>query len=56
MVFTVDLSTGKITNSFGGPGSKPGLFRDPSGIVCDLDGYIIVGDSRNHRIQVNSLY
>lgn len=38
---------------FGQPGSGEGEFIDPSGIACDDNGNIFVGDSRNHRIQVN---
>jgi len=51
MVSTAD---GSVLRRFGGPGSGPGLFRDPSGVVCDADGLIVVGDSRNHRLQVFS--
>ncbi|XP_076056757.1 uncharacterized protein LOC143034506 isoform X2 [Oratosquilla oratoria] len=51
-VYMVNPDTGEVINSFGQFGKKDGYFHDPSGIACDKDGYIFVGDSRNHRIQV----
>jgi DNA-binding beta-propeller fold protein YncE len=37
---------------FGGPGSQPGQFRAPSGIVVGPRGEIYVADTGNHRVQV----
>ena len=33
-------------------GSENGKFKSPKGVAVDRDGYIIVADSGNHRIQV----
>lgn len=52
MVAMVNMDDGSVLRKFGQHGSGPSQFRDPSGVVCDADGYIILGDSRNHRIQV----
>ena len=51
-IYKVDINTGEIKRRIGKCGSGPGELKDPSGIVCDANGYILVGDSLNHRIQV----
>ena len=43
---------GSESELFGRRGHNGGEFRDPSGIVVDDDGTMIVVDSRNHRIQL----
>ncbi|XP_068226758.1 uncharacterized protein [Palaemon carinicauda] len=53
-IYVVDTVSGKILYVFGEEGKQPGQFLDPSGIACDIDGYILVGDSRNHRVQIFS--
>ena len=52
IIAMVSMGDGSVLRKFGRQGTTPGLFRDPSGVVCDADGFIIIGDSRNHRIQV----
>ncbi|XP_018027663.1 tripartite motif-containing protein 2 [Hyalella azteca] len=54
LVAMVAMEDGSVLRTFGSPGSGPGQFRDPSGVVCDEDGFIIIGDSRNHRVQIFS--
>ncbi|KAF2362182.1 NHL repeat [Trinorchestia longiramus] len=54
LVAMVSMSDGSVLRCFGSYGSGPGEFRDPSGVVCDAEGFIIIGDSRNHRVQVFS--
>ncbi|KAK4326639.1 hypothetical protein Pmani_002849 [Petrolisthes manimaculis] len=51
-VYDVNWKRMCVEAVFGQPGYGEGEFRDPSGIACDKDGNIFVGDSRNHRIQV----
>merc|ERR1739838_405918 len=46
------LAEGVVVNRIGEYGIGEGQFWDPSGIVVDAEGFIMVGDSRNHRIQV----
>ena len=48
----VSTDSGMVLRQFGKFGFGPSEFRDPSGVVCDADGLIVVGDSRNHRLQV----
>ncbi len=53
IVFKTDLE-GKIKLAFGNPGRAVGQINEPSGIHVDNDGQaIIVGDSKNNRVQVN---
>jgi len=40
---------------FGGTGSAPGLFKNPTGIDIGEDGRVYVCDRGNHRIQVFNL-
>lgn len=51
-VYIIDIRTGTLISLFGEAGSNEGQFLDPSGITCDCDGNILVGDSRNHRVQI----
>ncbi len=39
-------------NSFGAEGSDPGQMKHPRGITTDAEGFILVADSGNSRIQV----
>ncbi|KAB7493690.1 E3 ubiquitin-protein ligase TRIM71, partial [Armadillidium nasatum] len=55
-VFIINVRTGMVVKSFGSSGNGIGQFRDPSGIACEADGFILVGDSRNHRIQIFTPY
>ena len=48
-VFTTD---GEYVTSFGKKGSNNGEFNGPWGVCTDMDGFIYVCDSYNHRIQV----
>ncbi|MBI2970415.1 MAG: 6-bladed beta-propeller [Gammaproteobacteria bacterium] len=41
----------RLDYAWGGKGSAPGLFHDPTGIAVTTDE-VFVSDSRNHRIQV----
>ena len=53
LVFKTDLD-GNIELAFGHYGKQRGEVNEPSGIHVDSDGYaIMVGDSKNNRIQVN---
>lgn len=53
LVFKTDLE-GNIMLAFGHYGKERGEFKEPSGVHVDSDGYaIMVGDSKNDRIQVN---
>jgi len=48
---------GTESELFGSRGHEGGEFRDPTGLVVDDDGTMMVADSRNHRLQLidNSL-
>ena len=43
---------GNFLSSFGKEGSKTGELRFPRGVTTDLDGFILVSDSGNSRVQV----
>ena len=51
-VYKVDRHTGGLIKIIAQPGRKPGTFNEPSGITCDRDGNVLIGDSRSNRIQV----
>lgn len=38
--------------TFGSEGSNPGEFKHPRGITTDAEGFILVADSGNSRVQV----
>jgi DNA-binding beta-propeller fold protein YncE len=42
---------GRLLSSWGEPGTGPGQFRVPHGIVVDRDGVVYVADRENSRIQ-----
>lgn len=42
---------GTKVGEFGGPGSEPGCFLGIQGVEVDPDGYLLVTDYQNHRIQ-----
>ena len=48
-VFTTE---GEYVTSFGKKGSNNGEFNGPWGVCTDMDGFIYVCDSYNHRIQL----
>ena len=48
-VFTTE---GEYVTTFGEKGSNNGEFNGPWGVCTDMDGFIYVCDSYNHRIQV----
>ena len=48
-VFTIG---GKFLTSFGSQGQKQSKFREPCGIHITEDGYLLVSDFQNNRIQV----
>ncbi|XP_064598998.1 E3 ubiquitin-protein ligase TRIM71-like [Liolophura sinensis] len=57
--FTVDVRSGRnyatvgpMLLQFGGEGEEQGRLCRPWGICCDRDGYIIVADRSNNRVQV----
>jgi tripartite motif-containing protein 71 len=39
-------------SSFGSEGSEPGQFRHPRGLTTDTEGFILVADSGNNRVQI----
>ena len=43
---------GTESELFGSRGNKEGEFRDPSGLLVDDFGTMVVVDSRNHRLQL----
>ncbi|KAK3095009.1 hypothetical protein FSP39_009125 [Pinctada imbricata] len=47
-------SMGQTINTFGSYGSGPGQFREPSGVAIDAHGHIVIGDSKNDRLQIFS--
>jgi tripartite motif-containing protein 71 len=44
--------SGVYINGFGSEGTGPGQFKHPRGITTDSEGFILVADSGNNRIQV----
>lgn len=51
LVHVFDAS-GRLVHRFGGPGSSPGRFSTPHGILVDSAGRILVADRENDRVQV----
>jgi len=51
IVFKTDLD-GTIQNAFGHFGKYRGELNEPSGIFVDKNGALLVGDSRNNRLQI----
>ena len=45
-------SNGNFLDCFGKEGSNPGEFKQPRGICTDAEGFILVADSGNARVQV----
>lgn len=45
---------GRVLSSFGSEGSDEGQFKFPRGVAVDEQGYIVVADSGNNRIQIFS--
>lgn len=43
---------GNVLHVFGREGSEPGQLKHPRGITTDPQGFILVADSGNNRIQV----
>jgi len=48
-------ASGNLISSSGAPGSGPGEFRTPHGILVDRHGTIYVGETGNSRVQVFDL-
>ncbi|XP_037798418.1 protein wech-like [Penaeus monodon] len=51
-VYIIDAFAGVVLKRFGEYGQGRDQMHDPSGIVCDGDGFILLGDSRNHRVLI----
>ena len=51
-VLRFDLSSHNLKGIIGGSGERDGLFHSPSNIFVTKDGYIIVSDSLNFRVQI----
>ena len=51
-IVLVNMSNGDIKAS-GREGDWEGQFKRPQGLDVDLEGHVIIADSRNNRIQVN---
>jgi DNA-binding beta-propeller fold protein YncE len=55
-IFDIDSSDdeqiGTFVTSFGGYGKKSGLFRFPRGVTTDAEGFIMVADWKNNRLQL----
>jgi len=47
---------GKLKTYFGRGGYGNGEFHEPSGVVVDTSGYMMIADSKNDRIQVLLLF
>ena len=45
--YSIHLAQGVARKRIGRKGTKEGVFIDPSGIVVDVDDYMLVGDSKN---------
>ena len=48
------LKVAIVFKKIGSIGTMNGQFIDPSGIYIDQDQFILVGDSKNHRLQLIS--
>jgi len=49
---SVFSSKGKFLKSFGVKGEAQGRFNTPRGITVDANGFVLVADTYNHRIQI----
>ena len=45
-------SEGKFRKSFGVKGEAQGQFNEPSGVAVDANGFALVGDRSNNRVQL----
>ena len=61
MVFVADYyehgvsvfsSQGKFLKSFGAKGEAQGQFSEPSGVAVDANGFVLVADTNNNRVQI----
>lgn len=52
-IYITDLE-GKFLRVFGSYGTGPLQFNEPSGVSVDNYGNIVIGDSKNNRVQVTS--
>ena len=43
--------SGELLETWGGTGSGPGLFNNPTGLVVDGKGNLFIADTGNHRVQ-----
>ncbi len=50
-IYLLNTSDGSIS-LFGGPGTDPGLFQNPSGLATDAAGRLYIADRNNNRVQV----
>ncbi|MBN1878468.1 MAG: TIGR03663 family protein [Anaerolineae bacterium] len=44
-------SEGEVLHLWGGYGTAPGEFNEPWGVAVDLEGFVYVADTWNHRVQ-----
>ena len=51
-IVSVFSSESKLLKSFGTRGEAPGQFNQPHGVTVDANGYVLVADRNNHRIQI----
>lgn len=51
-VLVFSTTTGNLISSLGSEGSGEGQFKFPRGIAMDENGFLIVGDSGNNRLQI----
>ena len=49
---SVFSSEGKFLKSFGMKGEAQGQFNDPRGVTVDANGFVLVADCNNNRVQV----
>ncbi len=49
---SVFTTTGQFLHSFGTRGEEPGQFESPRGIAIDGNGFILVSDCDNKRIEI----
>jgi hypothetical protein len=51
-IFNITNDDFEFVSTFGSFGTRQGEFRNPKGVITDAEGYIMVADFGNNRLQL----